>query len=379
MMSALPQAGVRSPKGFRLFVWREILTCMSLAFLSLSVLAQDGSKSTGPSSQPDTSKRLAVAEVDGKAIWASEVENALGAQLAQLEEQVYQLKRQRLDAMIAEKLLGQEAEQRGVTLQALLESEVRTKSGIVAEKDIETFYVANQSQIGVLDANMKERIRSYLQSQRFNVRREEFIQSLRSKAKLSVNLPLPAIRLKTSDEGAVFKGRADAPVTIVEFSDFHCPFCSKAQATLAQVLARYGDKVKLIYRHFPIDQLHPQARRAAEAAVCASDQGKFWDYHDLLYSAGADASPDRLKALAKSAGLDVPAFDQCLSSGKNSLTVQKDIDEAIRLGITGTPGFIINGRWLSGAQPLDSFIRVIEEELAQKQAAEAKRSVPIHH
>lgn len=331
-----------------------------LCTLPLAAFAQSPKQVMSPE------KRQALAEVNGKEISAEEMERTLEVQLAQLEEQMYQLKRQRLDALIAERLLKQEAERRAISLQVLLDLEINTKAGAVSEKDIEAFYQANQSQIGgQLDTNLKERIRSYLQTQRVNARRDEFIQSLRATAKIEVNLPLPVVRIKTGIEGAPIKGATDAPVTIIEFSDFHCPFCSKVQSTLNQVLARYGDKVKLVYRHYPIDQLHPQAHRAAEAAACANEQGQFWTYHDKLYANGPDANPDKLRSLAQSSGLDVPAFVQCLSSGKHRTTIQKDINEALRLGINGTPAFIINGRWLSGAQPLENFIRVIEEELAQ--------------
>src|SRR5262249_32193282 len=156
---------------------------------------------------------------------------------------------------------------------------------------------------------------------RINARREEFLQSLRAKAKVVVMLSPPMGRIKIPIEGAPFRGKVDAPVTIVEFSDFHCPFCSKVQPTLKQVLAKYGDRVKLVYRHLPIDQLHPQARQAAEAAVCAFEQGKFWEYHDLLYANGPDASPEKLKSLAQGAGLDTQAFDQCLLTGKQKQEV----------------------------------------------------------
>src|SRR5215468_1359028 len=350
--------------------WKTKVILFSFLLLALSarsIVAQTPDQSSKPASPSD--RKLALAEVNGKAVTSEEVESVLGAQFAQLEEQIYQLKRQRLESLIAERLLANEAARRGVSTQALLSVEVTSKAAPVTDQDVENFYQTNKAQIGgVLDVNLRARITSYLQNQRLDARREEVLQALRAQAKVVINLPPPQFRLKTSTEGAPFRGGDRAPVTIIEFSDFHCPFCVKAQTALAQVMARYGERVKLVYRHFPIDQLHPQARRAAEAASCANDQGKFWAYHDQLYAAGADASPDRLKALAQAAGLNIQAFDQCLSSGKQQQAVQKDVDEAVRLGIGGTPAFIINGRWLSGAQPLESFARVIEEELRQSES-----------
>jgi len=172
--------------------------------------------------------------------------------------------------------------------------------------------------------------------------------------------------VKVPVDGAPVRGAADAPVTLVEFSDFHCPFCKRVQPTLAQLLERYPGKVKMVYRDFPIDSLHPQARRAAEAARCAQDQGKFWEYHDLSYAGPASATPKELERYAGQVGLDVTVFGRCLSSSVHRAAVQRDIDEGDRLGISGTPAFFINGRPFTGAQPLEAFVRAIEEELTAR-------------
>ena len=172
-------------------------------------------------------------------------------------------------------------------------------------------------------------------------------------------------------EGAPFKGGAHAAVTIREFQDFHCPFCRRVQPTLTQLATRYGDRLKLVYRDFPIDSLHPQARKARkarkahEAARCANHQEKFWPYHDALYVKAPTAGLDDLKAIAAEAGLDVETFERCLAAGTYRSAVQKDLDEGTRLGVLGTPTFFINGRVISGAQPLESFARIIDEELAR--------------
>jgi len=145
----------------------------------------------------------------------------------------------------------------------------------------------------------------------------------------------------------------------------HCPHCKRVQATLAKVLSRYGDKVKLVHRDFPIDRLHPQARKAHEAARCAHDQGRFWEYQVVLYVNAPKAGPAQLNAYAREVGLDLAAFERCLTGGTHRDAVQKDVEEGISLGVSGTPAFFINGRMLSGAKTLESFVRVIEEELAQ--------------
>jgi protein-disulfide isomerase len=183
--------------------------------------------------------------------------------------------------------------------------------------------------------------------------------------------PPPVFRVDVGIDGAPSRGPASAPVTVVEFSDFHCPFCREAENTLAQVQSRFPDKVRLIFRDFPIDQLHPRARPAHEAARCAGEQGKFWEYHNALF-VGSAKSPDQLTRIAQDVGLNAAPFDQCVTSGKYRAAVQKDIDEGTRLGVTGTPSFFINGRMLTGAQPIETFVGVIENELsraAQQSAA----------
>jgi protein-disulfide isomerase len=154
-------------------------------------------------------------------------------------------------------------------------------------------------------------------------------------------------------------------VTIVEFSDFHCPFCRSVQPTLTELLKRYEGKVRLVYKHLPLDSLHPQARRASQASWCAGSQGKFWEFHDAVYASGSsDASDAAMTTIASQVGLDGGAFLACFSGSESASVVDRDVQQGTALGLTGTPGFFINGRELTGAQPLDAFVRVIEEELA---------------
>jgi protein-disulfide isomerase len=305
-----------------------------------------------------------IADVNGEAITATELERNLGAKLSKLEEQIYSLKRDELENLIAQRLLAQEAARRKMSVSALVDQEVTAKVGLVTEQEIEAFYQANKARLRGDEASVRENLRAYLQQQKLFGRRQEFVQFLRAKSNVVVRLQAPPVaRVTVLTEGAPIRGSAEAPVTLVEFSDFHCPFCNRAQGTLKQVLERYPGKVKLVYRDFPLDALHPQARQAAEAARCANDQGKFWDYHDALYSNSPRGTPDDLRRYAEQVGLDVAKFQQCVASGVHKAGVQKDVEEGSRLGVTGTPAFFVNGRPLEGAQPVEAFIRVIEEEL----------------
>jgi protein-disulfide isomerase len=306
-----------------------------------------------------------LAEIDGEPVLAEQVDRALGVRLSELQEEIYRLKKQKLDQILQERLLANEARRRGISVAALLDKEVTSKVGLVTEREIEAFYRKNKARMPGDEGTVRQRIRSYLQQQKLSERRAEFIQALAARSNVVIHLkPPPQIRVEVGLKGAPFKGPADAPVTIVKFEDFQCPFCKRAQETFAQLESKYKSRLKIVHKDFPIDSLHPQARRAHEAARCASEQGKFWPYHDRLYAGAPKFGDEDLKTYAKAVKLNLPAFANCLATGRYKDAVQRDYEEGSRLGITGTPTFFINGRYLNGAQPPEVFARIIEEELA---------------
>jgi protein-disulfide isomerase len=306
-----------------------------------------------------------LAEVNGQAVTAEDLDHALGVKLTELQEQIYSLKRAELDAQIAQRLLAQEAAKRGVSVASLLDAEVTAKVSLVTETEIESVYQENKSRSQGNESEFREKIRASLQQRKLALQREQFVQVLRAQGTVVDRLqPPPVVRVQVSTDGAPIRGTADAPVTLVEFSDFHCPFCKRVQPTLTKVLEKYPGKVRLLFRHLPLDGLHPQARNAAEASWCAQDQGKFWEYHDLLFANAPKAGEDDLKHYAGQIDLDVNMFESCLSQNTHRDSIQRDIDEVTKLGMSGTPAFFINGRPLSGAQPLEKFVQVIDEELA---------------
>jgi protein-disulfide isomerase len=321
--------------------------------------------------QAATSQTLA--EVNGEAITAKDVEKSLGAKLSKLEEQIYTLKRGEIDALVAQRLLAQEAARRGVPVSTLMDEEVTSKVPLVTEKEIDDFYKANRARIRSDEATARTQIRTVLQQQKLSARQDAFLATLREKSTIVVRLEPPAAaRVDVSVAGAPVRGAPNAPVTVVEFSDFECPFCKQASGTVTKLMEKYSGRIKLVYRDFPLEGIHPLARSAAEAAQCARDGGKFWEYHDVLFTQSPKLAPDDLKRYAKEVGLDAEKFDACIASGSKRAAVQKDIDEGTDLGITGTPAFFINGRLVSGAQPIDVFSRMIDEELARASAVAAK-------
>lgn len=311
-------------------------------------------------------KSQPVAVVGDEVITAQELEKALGQELASLQEQIHKLKKEKLEALIEEKLLTQEAAKQGVSVDALLEAEVNAKVEPATEPEIEALVQVNKDRFMGKEETLRERVRDFLKERKLEARRRDYLESLRAEAKVVIHLPPPEVyRAEVSVDGAPVRGPENAPVTLVKFEDFHCPYCDRVQATLAALQSRYGDKLKIVHRDFPLDTLHPLARKSHEAARCAGAQGQFWAYHDLLYADKPSTTVEELVADAEKVGLDRKVFEECLNSGTYAPAVEKDIQLGNSLGLTGTPSFFINGRLLSGALPLQDFVQVIDEELTR--------------
>lgn len=317
----------------------------------------------GEERQEKTKEQSVAARVDEQVITMQDLESALAPQLAKLQEQKYELMQSKLDELIEGRLLEQEAKRRGVTVEALLKAEVLSKVPKVAETEVASFIKENKARLKGEGAEISARVRDYLTSQKEARQRRVYVAGLLQGAKVATFLQEPEpIRITVKAEGFA-KGPKDAPVTLVEFTDFHCPFCGRAVATLNDVMREYDGKIRWVFRDFPIASLHPRAPKAAEAARCAGEQGKFWEYHDLLFEGQSQATIEDFKRSAEQLKLDPKSFGQCLDSGKHQAAVEADVQEGARLGVTGTPTFFINGRLLVGAQPLESFRRIIEAEL----------------
>lgn len=157
-------------------------------------------------------------------------------------------------------------------------------------------------------------------------------------------------------------GPADAPVTVVQFADFECPFCRRMSETLRQLRQRYGTRLRIVWKDYPLTRIHPRAVQAAQAARCANEQGRFWDYHDRVFVMGTLDLPT-LKQAAVDVALDVPRFVACVDSAKYAALVERGLNQAVSLGLTSTPTTFVNGRMITGAQPYDVFARLVEQEL----------------
>jgi protein-disulfide isomerase len=317
-------------------------------------------------------------EIDGEALPPEEIEGSVALQISKLQNEIMSLRRKAAEDAIARHLLAREAKRRGITVPELLAQEVEAKVSPPTEDEVKALMDARRREVGMTPEQepvMRERMRTFLAQQKRTQQRERYLASLRSQAKVVVSMPeTPMLRLHVPSEGEPSLGPDSAPVTIVEFSDFQCPFCQRTQPTLKELLKAYPTQVRLVYRDFPLTNIHKEARKAAEAARCAGDQGKFWPYHDLLYANPARQRDPDLRRYALDLGLDEPRFAQCLTSGRFAGAVERGLTDGRKLGVTGTPTFFVNGLPLVGAQPLSEFKSVIERELARLQPAAAPRN-----
>jgi protein-disulfide isomerase len=229
----------------------------------------------------------------------------------------------------------------------------------VTDADVDAFYEQNKAQIPRPKEQVAAQIKSYLEQQNQQKARGDYFKTL--EAKYKVDYKLEPIRVDVAATGPA-KGPANAPVTIVEFSDFQCPFCSRLTPTLKQVEEKYGDKVRVVFRQYPLP-FHQNAQKAAEASLCALDQGKFWELHDAMFSNQQELGVDQLKAKAASLGLNADKFNKCLDSGEKAAAIQADVKAGSAAGVNGTPAMFINGRFINGAVPIDQITTVIDDEL----------------
>jgi len=304
-----------------------------------------------------------LAVVLGTPITREAVEARAKGDLARLRQMDYEARRQALDALIADELLKKEAARRTLSVEALVEAEVVAKTAPVTAAEVDTQFAAMRARLGQRpEAEGRKLVEQNLAQQRRAERRAAYLKELRTKAGVRTSLEPPRFAVDAGD--APSKGPKSAPVTIVEFADFECPFCGRVAPTLKQVVDTYGDKVRLVFRDYPLPN-HSKAPKASEAAACAGDQGQFWEMYDKLFAAGARLEEVDLKRHAIDLKLDSASFYECLDSGRKAADIARSVDAGQQLGISGTPAFYINGRLLSGAQPFERFAEIIDEELAR--------------
>ena len=279
---------------------------------------------------------------------------------------LYEGRRNALDEIVADMLITQAAKARNMTPEAYTEAEVSKRAKKVTEADVVAFYQSNAGQMqGRSLEQMSPAISRFLEQQEEQSARQALVTELKKAGppvRILLEAPTAAVVVDAADPSL---GNAKAPVTIVEYSDFQCPYCLRAAPTLKRLRETYGDKVRVVWKDFPLTQIHPQAFKAAEAGHCAAEQGKFWEYHDKLFASQQALQPEFLKQYAKEMGMDAAKFDACLDSSRYSERVRDSVASGAQLGVNSTPTLYVNGRRLEGAQPYEVLASVIDEELAR--------------
>ncbi|HEX8459324.1 MAG TPA: thioredoxin domain-containing protein [Pyrinomonadaceae bacterium] len=320
-------------------------------------------QATPPATPADRARIFAV--VGGEQITSAQIEDSLKPLIYGVQERIYQLRKTEVDLRVNDVLLEQEAQRRKVTTKALLDAEIEAKARPVTDAEAQKFYDENKARINGEFAQLKPQIIQYLQDTQRRDLQSAFAEQLRRTAQLQVNLrapEAPVLEVATDDQPA--KGNPAAPVTIVEFSDFQCPSCAAMQPALERIVAEYGDRVRLVVRDYPLEQ-HEFAAKAAEAAEAARAQGKYWEYAALLFTNQQALGVDKLKEYATRVGLDRQKFDAALDSGQMADKVQRDLMDALRLGVSATPTFFVNGR-VANERSYEGLKAAIEKALAEK-------------
>jgi protein-disulfide isomerase len=341
-------------------------SCSALAAVALALACDSGPR---PGASPEEAKP--AARIGERTITIADLDRRIKDELFEQASEdgspakLYELRSEAIERMIDDELLEAEAKARNTTREALLEAEA-AKAKPVDDAAVQAFYDQIKARIGdtKLEA-ISGQIRARLEQQAHAEAQQALIAGLREKAKVEVALEPP--RIDVAADGPS-KGPADAPVTIVEFSDYQCPYCKRAEATLAQLLQKYPEQVRLVYRHFPLAG-HAEARPAAEAAACADEQGKFWDYHRVVFGSSPKLDDATLRKLAETVKLDLAAFDACYKEKRHAAKIQGDFEAGQEAGVSGTPAFFVNGIPLSGARSLAEFTKLVDAEIAKAKPA----------
>lgn len=303
-----------------------------------------------------------VSEINGEKITRAQLHEQESGLLLQARYDFYKAEQKALDELIAKRLLDAEAARQHLSVDELLKREVDSKVKDLTEEQLRTVYdvVAPKEPFEAMRGKIQESVRT----QRVQKARVAYIDSLREKASVVVLLAPPRTDFAVGEAARL--GPASAPVQLVEFADFECPFCIKVHPELQKLKAEFGDRISFVFKDYPLP-MHAHAQKAAEAARCAGAQDKFWPYHDRLFSSRQIDVP-QLKQVASDLGLDIAKFNTCLDSGQQAAAVQRDAAEAQKIGLSATPSFFLNGHFFTGAMQYEDLRRMVLQELSADQA-----------
>lgn len=300
---------------------------------------------------------LVLAEVEGRKLTDADLEQKKSGSLLQARYQYYMSQRKALDQLVEEKLLSLAAEREHLTVDQLLEKKVYKDLKDPTEDQLQVYYEGMESDEPY--PSVRDRVLDHIRQLRRDKARAAYLKTLRSQANLRILLAPPLADVTVED--ALVRGPRNAPVQLVEFADYECPYCEKVNPLIQKLQEEYGDKVSVAYKDFPLP-MHHRAQKAAEAARCAGEQGKYWEYHDVLYYS-RQLDVNELKKHAQVLKLDENSFSKCLDGGLEAAAVKKDLEEGKKLGLTGTPSFFVNNHFFHGAVDYSELREMVEQQL----------------
>ena len=309
---------------------------------------------------PDT----VLATVNNIEITQKQVDDSVATQIYPLQQQLYAVRKAALENLITTKILESEAAARRISLDELRRQLTRGEVN-VTRAQVEEVYKQNASFFATMSPDeARERLRLDLENQARMKHYRTGLDALRKKWPITMSFSPPVFVSELDDGASPHKGAAKPLVTIVEFSDFECPFCKQVQSSLKQIVESYGREVRLVFKHLPLEG-HRNSLPAARAVYCAAEQDRFWQFHDALFAAG-NLSPPVFEQIASELGLGLPKFQECVASERSRAAVVKDIEAARLLRIESTPSFVVNGRVINGALSFADFQKIIDQELGRR-------------
>lgn len=340
---------------------------MALTILAWVGFASCARRSGEPAPEARAAKAApdeVVARVAGKPITMAELDRRAAGGLERVRYEEYEVRRQVLEQLVTERILEAEAASRGLTKEAYLKAEIEDKVTAPSREDVTALYDQHRARFGgrALEDVYDDLARA-LKERRRGEHEAILRHELRSQTKVAILLKEPRTNVAIPAE-APSLGPATAPVTVVEFLDYQCPYCHKVQGIVDDMLTQYEGKLRFVHREFLLGS--PRAMPAARAARCAGDQKRFWEYHRRLLTEGGDRSDADLQKRAVAIGLDGSTFATCLASERHDATIRRSVEQGTELGVSGTPTFFINGRRLVGVRSLQEFREVIDAELKEK-------------
>jgi protein-disulfide isomerase len=346
-------------------IWRSVSACLAFFIASHLIIPYENGLHASHRSQ-DQEDADVLAKVGGETISTEHLGVAVASRVLELEKEIYRAKREQIDQMVAERIFRKEADQQGISLEEYVNKKLAEIPVEVGEQEIDTYYQENLGRWrdwkGTME-DLRARIRTYLEQQKRYAELMKHASSLESKYGVAVYIKEPTVRVsKVNIEGSHAVGPPDAPVMVVEFSDYQCPACRSGHSVVMTLREAYKGKIRWVFKDFPLKR-HKDAAAAAEAARCAGDQNRFWDYQDVLYGSQEEFTPEKFEQFAKQLGLNSDVFRQCVQSGKFKSHVENDIAEAKRIGVDRTPSFIINGKLTTGVPAYEDFKKIVDAEL----------------